>query len=79
MVRWRRRRAGGLLVMSRGGLLPMLVECTTNPALLERIVEPLSPARDVRTPSAGDLFARPRGNIRDALRELYDLHAAAPR
>jgi hypothetical protein len=32
------------------------------------------PTGDVRTPK--DLFARHHGNLRDALRELYDVHAA---
>jgi hypothetical protein len=79
MVRWRTRRAGGLLVTShRRGRLPTLLECTTSPALLERIIERLMPSRgrEAGAPPAGELFARHRGNLRDALRELYDVYAA---
>ena len=35
----------------------------------------VSPAADA--PSSADLFRRHQGNLRDALRELYDFHAAA--
>jgi len=55
-------------------LLPTLIECTTSPALLDRIVHRLAPDTDaVRTPN--DLFARHHGNLREALRELYDVYA----
>jgi hypothetical protein len=76
MFRWRTRRAGGVLITShRPGLLPTLIECTTSKELLDRIVSRLAPPTgDVRTPK--DLFARHHGNLRDALRELYDVHAA---
>jgi hypothetical protein len=78
MFCWRTRRAGGVLVTShRTGLLPTLVECTTSPALLDRIVSRLAPqTRSERTPK--DLFARHQGNLREALRELYDVYAALP-
>ena len=78
MFRWRTRRAGGVLITShRPGLLPTLIECTTSPELLDRIVNRLAlQAEGVRTPK--DLFARHHGNLRDALRELYDVYAARP-
>jgi hypothetical protein len=78
MFRWRTRRAGGVLITShRPGLLPTLIECTTSPALLEGIMSRLAPqAGGVRTPTPEDLFARHHGNLRDALRELYDVYAA---
>jgi hypothetical protein len=69
MVRLRTRRAGGLVITShRPGLLPTLFECTTSPELLAEIVGELSGA-DLE---AGELYERHRGNVRDALRELYD-------
>jgi hypothetical protein len=76
MFRWRSRRAGGVLITShRPGLLPTLIECTTSPELLDRIVSRLAPQTEsLRTPK--DLFARHQGNLRDALRELYDVYAA---
>jgi hypothetical protein len=76
VFRWRTRRAGGVLITShRRGLLPTLIECTTSPELLDRIVRRLAtPAGAVRAPE--ELFARHHGNLRDALRELYDVYAA---
>jgi energy-coupling factor transporter ATP-binding protein EcfA2 len=77
--RWRARRAGGLIVTThRPGRLATLIECTTSAGLLHRIIRRLAP--DVvdgspSAPSAADLFARHRGNIREALRELYDVYA----
>jgi len=82
---WRRferrsRRAAGLVATShRRTLLPTLAECSTTPELLEAIARSL--LGDVAPPSLGDtarsLFARHDGNLRDALRELYDLCARA--
>jgi hypothetical protein len=68
-LRLRTRRAGGLVITShRTGLLPTLYECRTSPELLAGIVEELSgPGVEV-----GELWARHGGNVRDALRELYD-------
>lgn len=74
--RWQTRRAGGVIITSHArGRLPLLFECTTSAALLESIVDDLSPAQAGDQPAAADLFARHRGNLRDALRELYDFHA----
>jgi hypothetical protein len=74
--RWRARRAGGLIVTSHArGRLPLLIECTTSADLLDRIVRRLSPAPAAGAPSAAELFRRHHGNLRDALRELYDFHA----
>lgn len=68
------RRARGLVITShRAGLLPTLVKCETNVPLLRGIVEDLHPAEDGAAVAA--LFTRHRGNVRDALRELYDVHA----
>jgi len=76
--RWRTRRAGGLIVTSHArGRLPLLIECSTSADLLEGIVRRLTPAPAADAPSSADLFRRHQGNLRDALRELYDFHAAA--
>jgi hypothetical protein len=78
--RWRARRAGGLIITThRCGRMATLVACATNPRLLERIIRRLSPDELAAAPSAAALFTRHRGNLRDALRELYDVYAAIPR
>jgi hypothetical protein len=58
--------------VAREGRLPLLIECTTSADLLEGIVRRLSPAPAAGAPSSADLFRRHQGNLRDALRELYD-------
>ena len=81
---WRRverrsRAAGGLVITShRAGLLPTLVECQTTPVLLAELVQDLlaEVPGDQDHSSDGELLARHDGNVRDALRELYDLWAA---
>jgi len=67
--------AFGLVITShRPGLLPTLIECTTSPALLQAIANELRPAdRAISAESLDALFRRHRGNIRNCLRELYDL------
>jgi hypothetical protein len=70
-VRWRARRAGGLIVTTHTeGRLPTLWRCTTTPNLLRSLVHQL----DVRLDEddARALHARHHGNVREALRELYD-------
>jgi hypothetical protein len=73
-VRTRARAAAGLVVTShRPGLLPTLHECRTTPELLAEIVRDLgAPAA---APRAGELFERHGGNVRGALREMYDAYA----
>jgi hypothetical protein len=69
LVRLRARRAGGLVITShRPGLLPTLVECETSPELLAEIVGELAGGEV----DFEELHARHGGNLRDALRELYD-------
>ena len=78
--RWQARRAGCVLVTThRPGRLPTLVTCATNAGLLDRITRRLAPHRLPGAPPAEDLFARHRGNLRDALRELYDVYASRGR
>jgi hypothetical protein len=76
-LRLRTRAAGGLIVTShRPGLLPTLHECATSPELLAGIVGDLLGAGGESGPCPRELsaalFARHCGNLRDALRELYD-------
>ena len=65
----------GLVITShRAGLLPTLLECTTSPSLLQEIVRELQPPdHPIPTESLNALFHRHQGNLRDCLRELYDL------
>ncbi|MBN2133583.1 MAG: hypothetical protein JW741_29045 [Sedimentisphaerales bacterium] len=69
--------AAGLIITShRPGLLPTLVKCATTPALLAEIVNELKPPGRTLAPSfLDDLYNRHAGNLRDCLRELYDLYA----
>jgi hypothetical protein len=91
---WRRVRrrlergsAGALITSHRPGLLPTLTECSTSPALLARLVRELAPPAGTAPgsgsppalPSAAELHARHRGNLRLALLELYDRCAAGAR
>jgi hypothetical protein len=72
------RGAGGLLVTThRAGRLPTLLATTTTPDLLDRLVEEILGSRssEVRSLTRG-LFEKHRGNLREALRELYDHYAA---
>lgn len=74
-LRWQTRAAGGLLVLShRPGLLPTLVATETSQALLDALVAELTPAQAC----APDALARHGGNIRNALRALYDASAGLP-
>lgn len=91
--RWQTRSAGGLIVTThRAGRLPVLWRCQTNPELLSDLIGRLlghsSVADRIEAQSAvrlfdfeGDdarrLFESHRGNLRDALRELYDRAAQA--
>ena len=73
-VRTRSRAAGGLVITSHTpGLLPTLHECRTTPELLREILRDLLGAEPGALPD--DLFARHGGNLREALRELYDVYA----
>ena len=75
--RWRRRvrRLPRVLVTShRQTRLPTLRRCETSPAVLGELVERLSPAarRALSEEELVALHGRHRGNLRDALRALYD-------
>ena len=76
---WRRvrhaaRSAAGLVITShRPGLLPTWLETATSPALLSQIVNQLL-ADTLFDPPADlpEVYERHAGNLRDALRDLYD-------
>jgi energy-coupling factor transporter ATP-binding protein EcfA2 len=81
-IGWRRlllatRRARFLVAtLHRPGLLPTLIECHTDQALLRELVGELTPADASKlAPSLGQLFERNGGNIRLCLRDLYDVYA----
>jgi hypothetical protein len=77
-LRLRSRAAAGLIVTShRPGLLPTLHECRTTPELLAGIVADLSGAADGE--EVAELFTRHGGDLRLALRELYDRSAGLDR
>ena len=69
--------AYGLVITShRPGLLPTLIECRTSPTLLQEIAAELQPPdHPIPAESLDILFRRHQGNIRNCLRELYDLCA----
>ncbi len=84
-VRWRCRRAGGLIVTGhRGRPLPVLIRTRTDPVLLAALIRSLlSQAHDADSGLAGmtamevdgvasALWHRHRGDLRAALRSLYD-------
>lgn len=77
---WRSRRAAGLLVTIHGpgngaGRLPLLWECRPTPELLAALVADLVGPHEAAALPLADLFRAHRGNLRDALRALYDLYA----
>ncbi|MEX0777553.1 MAG: hypothetical protein WD042_17750 [Phycisphaeraceae bacterium] len=68
------RDAGGLIITShKSGLLPTWLHTRTSPQLLGSILGQLLPAARLPTPATIEsLYHRHHGNLRDALRELYD-------
>lgn len=80
---WRRFRrhtanAGGLIITShREGMLPTLVRTQTSEPLLREIVAELLGDRAAEVaPRLPALLAAHHGNLREAIRELYDLYAS---
>jgi hypothetical protein len=72
--RWHTRRAGFLVVtVHSAGRLPLLHRCTTSPELLCNLVSSLG--QSLEADEAVALYHRHRGNLREALRELYDQQA----
>jgi hypothetical protein len=76
---WKTRTGGGLIITThRRGRLPPLLHTTTTPRLLTEIAGELLSDRTPRCERIDELFIRHQGNIREALRELYDDFAAVP-
>ncbi|MGC4072838.1 MAG: hypothetical protein QM760_10010 [Nibricoccus sp.] len=74
LFRYQARRAGGLVITThRAGRLPTLRRCETTPQLLSELVASLG--ESLLEADAERLHARHRGNLREALRELYDERA----
>lgn len=78
--RWRvlrrSRAASGLLLAShRRTALPTLHHCRPDAPLLAELIAELHAGCGCSLPPAEQLFVRHAGNLREALRELYDLHA----
>lgn len=71
------RKAGGLIITSHTpGRLPALVAATTTPELLYDLVEELVGEREMLCrQEINQLFTSHQGNIRLALRQIYDLWA----
>lgn len=74
---WRTSEAGGLIITRhRAGRLPTAHHCTTSPELLAEIARELLEGGAELTPDqVRELFRRSRGNLRNALRDLYDRFA----
>lgn len=75
---WRVRRAtrgARFLVVTchRAGRLPTLLRTSSSPALLAELAAELG--APIAGESAARLLSENRGNVRDALRALYDAHA----
>lgn len=72
----RARAAAGLVITGhRPGRLPSLLETSTSPELLDDIVREILGGRAPE--STRSLFEKHGGNLREALRELYDQFAGA--
>ncbi len=70
-VRWITRHAGALLITAHAETwLPAILRTRTTPALLEELASELEDGVET-----GELWSRHRGNVREALRALYDLRA----
>lgn len=71
------KKAGGLIITShRRGRLPTLIECTTSSELLREIIrELIGDEAEARCGMTERLHAKHDGNLRDALREMYDVYS----
>lgn len=71
------KRAAGLIVTSHShGRLPTLIECRTSSELLCEIIrELIGDEAEARCGMTEKLHAKHEGNLRDALREMYDMYS----
>ena len=71
------KKAVGLIITShRRGQLPTLIECSTSSELLREIIrELIGDEAEARCGMAEKLHAKHGGNLRDALREMYDVYS----
>jgi ATPase subunit of ABC transporter with duplicated ATPase domains len=63
--------AGFVVTVHRSSRLPVVLELETNAALLDDLVSELTGGK-LPDHEAGGILHRHRGNVREALRELYD-------
>jgi adenylate kinase family enzyme len=68
-----REKCGLVVTTHQPGLLDTWYECQTSPVLLERIVARLVRDQVIARERIQESYDRCQGNIRQALRELYDL------
>jgi hypothetical protein len=74
-LRASRFAAGVLLTAHHAGIFPTLYECRSSIRLLKTLVFQLAPDGNENKNFVEELFARHNGNLRDALREMYDFRA----
>jgi len=76
LFKFNTRRAAGLIITTHSpGRLATLIQCRTSPKLLGQITCEIL-GSETTAPEIESLFTRNRGNLREALRELYDVYAA---
>ena len=63
--------AGFVVTVHRSSRLPVVLELETNPELLDDLVSELTGGK-LPEHEAQEILRRHRGNVREALRELYD-------
>jgi hypothetical protein len=81
-LEWRRfkrnsNRAGGLVITCHNpGMLPTVKNCSTSPELLGEIIRELVDGASFHgLNQTEDLHRKHNGNLREALREMYDRYA----
>jgi hypothetical protein len=75
-LRWKSRNAAGLVITTHNpGRLRTLFRCTTRPSIIQDLASALG--WPLSRQEAEALFVRHQGNVREALRDLYDLAAEA--
>ncbi len=76
---WTREAAGLVITAHAAGQLPTLIRTHTDPALLQKLADRLLPDSQRRLGyDASAVLAEHNGNVREALRWLYDRASALP-